>query len=190
MSRERDAVIAVIDAALVASDISLEDARVLEQMRVIDVRARQMRNARAIAQERAQRLAGEYKAIGDRIGAPVGRFLSERGVTTATPILKVIPMRLSPSQAGGIGFFGEARERGTNFLNLSLSPADLKLATTAFNVLMEGVIDPFYLELKGNSVMGDVAKLDVTSKGIGPHRLVILRAAVAQLPSPSQPTGK
>jgi hypothetical protein len=178
----------LIEEGLSNPDISPEDARELRQMQALDARARANSAEEARIAARDQQLEAELKAVGERAGAPIGRYLAARGVTKATSILRVLPAKLStaPAPSGDVGFFGD--RTGFN-LGLLIPDEDRGNAIAAFNLLRQAVNSKSsYAVFNGQSVMGDVAKLGESAvSGIGAHRLAILKAAVAELPEPAAP---
>jgi hypothetical protein len=166
---------------------SPQDARLASQMQALDARsqANSAEEARIVARD--QQLEAELKTVGERAGAPIGRYLATRGVTKATPILRVLPRKLSTAPSSDVGFFGEIRT-GFN-LGLLMPDEDRGNAIAAFNLLRQAVnLRPPYrgTVLNERSVMGDVTKLSKSAvSGIGSHRLAILEAAIAELPEPA-----
>lgn len=173
-----------VDDALANPNLPVAHRRLLGQMQALDARAQANSAEEARIAERDRQLEAELKTIGERAGVPIGRYLAVRGVTKATPILRVLPEKIFYSSSRSVGFFGES-DKGAEIALLLPEASDRGSAFAALNLLRQAA-EMSQTEVSGltrDSVMGDIAKLRIVS-GIGQVRLSILKAAKAELPEP------
>jgi hypothetical protein len=177
-----------IEDAPVNPDTSSDDQRLVSKTQALIQGDRMAAQAKVEADIRRQRKAEEARAAGERIGVPVGRFLAGRGVTTATPILEVVPRYVSGYLETAM--FEESRMKSGVIPGPELEKKDFILAIKAFNVLgieARGARRFRSSSLTEHSVMGDVSTVDMhLVSGAGPHVIAILQEAVNQLPPPNQ----
>jgi hypothetical protein len=176
-----------IDDALINPATSAADSHLLTRMIVMDEKDQEARAEATRIAARDQQREAELKAIAEKAGAPIGRHLATRGVTKATPILRVLPERIGFSSSRNVGFFGESYG-GAKIALLLSEGGDRGNTFAALNLLRQAAENDHkeYSGLNRNSVMGDVAKLGIIS-GIGATgpRRAILKAIEAELPEPA-----
>jgi hypothetical protein len=177
-----------IDAALRNPATTAADSHLLTRMIVMDEKDQEARAEAARIAARDEQLEAELKTLGERTGAPIGRYLAnEWGVTKATPILSVLPEKVFSSSSGSVGFFGKSYE-GAEFSSLLPDPSERGNTFAALNLLRQAARQRVtqYSVLNSRSVMGDISKLKKSGiSGIGSVRLAILEAIEAELPEPT-----
>lgn len=183
-------VIQLIDEGLSNPHTTTEQAETLRRMRAVYETDDRQVQVRVGAKERRRRMAQEAMATGERVGVPLGRFLTSRGVTADTPILDVVPARVSRRYPGDRNrlFVGQPI-KGSMVEGLELDNVDTVLAIKAVNSLRRIIVKERMDGLNEKSVMGDITKLDsIEGSWIGPHTAAIINSAVAQLSTQANPT--